>query len=124
MLVLLTAAAFLLYRPFYRRVYTGDRIKGKVSITVDGEAYFSDMSDISGCDKWNVSGGDISLAIKGGEYGKYSCQVIVPKIDKAVSICIYQFNWWNVTEFDLDIAVDAKLELERTRGMGKGRAAS
>ncbi len=86
----------------------GDRIKGNISVTVDNEMISLNMADIHGCDKWNVQGWNASVAVKGGEYGRYDIGVDIPGLERSVTVACHQYNWWNVTRFDLEILVDTQ----------------
>ncbi|MDE6592333.1 MAG: hypothetical protein K2K57_04630 [Oscillospiraceae bacterium] len=109
--LILAGAACLLYRPFYYRLYTGDRIKGNISVTVDNEMISLNMADIHGCDKWNVQNWNASVAVKGGDYGRYDVYVDIPEVERSVTVACHQCNWWNVMEFDLEIIVDTQENL-------------
>ena len=105
--ILLFVVAFcILCKPIYYRLYAGDRIKGNVSVTVDGEAIMLAEEDISGCRKVKINSDSTYIAIKGGEFGGYSFAVNIPNIDKEITIVCSQYNWWTVTRFDLDVIID------------------
>lgn len=106
--LVLAVAACILYRPFYYRNYTGDRIKGNISVTVDNEVISLNMADIHGCDKWNVQGGNASVAVKAGKKERYVIGVDIPEVERSVTVACFHENWWNVTEFDLEILVDTQ----------------
>ena len=109
--LVLAGSVCLLYRPFYYRLYTGDRIKGNISVTVDNEMINLNMADIHVCDKWNVQGWNASVAVKGGEYGGYAIAVDIPEVERSVTVKCYQYNWWNVVRFDIEILVDTQENL-------------
>lgn len=109
----LAAAAVLLCifgRVLYYRNYPHDRIKGDITVTLNGQAVTLDENDFYFCGKGGFSayenGGSARVSIKGGEYGLYSFDIHIPGFAKTVTADIMMYNWWNVTDFKLDIAVD------------------
>ncbi|MBE6857162.1 MAG: hypothetical protein E7500_07025 [Ruminococcus sp.] len=111
--VLLISVICFLYKPIYYRLYFGDRIKGTISFIVDGEAYHLQPKEIQGANELELTdnGNIAELSIHGGEYGGYPIFVYVDTADlEALKLRIncFQHNWWNVTEFKLNIAIDTK----------------
>lgn len=111
--VLLAAAAVFLCvfgRVFYYRLYPHDRITGDITATLNGQAVTLDSDDFSYGGKGGFSvcdnGGSAGVSIEGGEYGLYSFKIHIPGFAKTVTADIMMYNWWNVTDFKLDIAVD------------------
>lgn len=104
--LLLIAALCILCKPIYYRIYTGDRIKGNISVTIDGEKFTPSAEDISDCRKANTKKDRTQIALKGGEYGTYGFHVNIPPIDKTINMKCYHYNWWTVTNFDIGIIID------------------
>ena len=105
-ILLLIAALYIFCKPIYYRIYIGDRIKGNISVTIDGETFTPSSEDISGCRKSNIKGDRTQIAVKGGDYGIYHFGVNIPPIDKTINMGCYHYNWWTVTNFDIDIIID------------------
>lgn len=97
-------------RVIYYRLYSGDRIKGDITVTLNGQAVSLEESDFSFLGKGGFSassnGGSSHISIEGGEYGRYSFDIHIPDFPKTVTVHIMMYNWWNVTDFTLDIALD------------------
>lgn len=111
--VLIVSAICFLYKPIYYRLYFGDRIKGTISVIVDGEAYQLQPKEIQGVDELEIddNGNITEFSIYGGEYGGYPIFVYLDTADidaLELGINCFQHNWWNVTEFKLNIAIDTK----------------
>lgn len=113
----LAAAAVLLCifgRVIYYRNYPHDRIKGDIAVTLNGQAVILDENDFSFVGKGGFSvdksEGYSCVSIEGGEYGLYSFEIHIPGFAKPVTADIMMYNWWNVTDFKLDIAVDEALK--------------
>lgn len=115
--VVLAAAAVLLCvfgRVLYYRHYPHDRITGYITAVLNGQAVTLDGDDFSFSGKGGFSvcdnGGSAGVSIEGGEYGLYSFDICIPGFAKTVTADIMMYNWWNVTDFKLDIAVDEALK--------------
>ncbi|MGN1100647.1 MAG: hypothetical protein ACI4RG_00535 [Huintestinicola sp.] len=115
-LFLAAAAVFLCVfgRVLYYRLYPNDRITGDITVTLNGQAVTLNENDFSFVGKGGFSAyenGDSSrVSIEGGEYGLYSFDICIPGFAKTVTADIMMYNWWNVTDFKLDIAVDEALK--------------
>lgn len=100
----------IVYKPIFYRLYRGDRIKGSVELTIDDkpclleENYFLFHED--GNVKTDGTAADIS--IHGGEYGKYTFEILDTPIGEPILISCFQFNWWNVQTFELSINIDTE----------------
>ena len=116
LLLLLELALFLLARPWYYRLgYFGRRVSGTVRVEVDGEPYDLRAEDFSIVKKglWGErmsvrekSDGSARVAIKAGDYGSYGFYLRLDGLEQPIRIMSYQYNWWNVTRFELLIRVD------------------
>ena len=103
---------------YYRVFYFGDRISGTASVTIDGEAYelkTDDISAIHGSSKeikarFRSEANAAAISIHGGEYGPYTLIVHIDGIDLPLEAVIYQYNWYNVSRFDLHITIDREAE--------------
>ncbi len=112
-LVLLLCFIILFCKPIFYRLYFGDRIKGTVSVSVDGKAYQLQPKEIQGSDELKLTdnGNIAELSIHGGENGGYPICVYLDTADMdalGFEINCFQHNWWNVTEFKLNIEIDTK----------------
>ena len=102
-----------LCKPIYYRLYLGNRITGSVQLSVDGKLITLDENCfITVKDKHSVkqNGDALDIAFRGGDYGSYGFEVEVPNFSEKIRVTIMQFNWWNVVDFDIDIAVDTANE--------------
>ncbi|WP_432649217.1 hypothetical protein [Huintestinicola sp.] len=114
--LLAAAAVFLCIfgRVLYYRHYPHDRITGDITVMLNGQAVTLDESDFSYFGKGGFSaydnGGSARVSVEGGEYGLYSFDIHIPGFAKTVTADIMMYNWWNVTDFKLDIAVDEALK--------------
>lgn len=76
---------------------------------MDGQLLKLDKSNFhSDEDNLKVKGNDsvAHIGIKGGEYGEYKFSIDVPDLDDSIQVTVMQFNWWNVTDFYLDVEID------------------
>ena len=118
-ILLFAGISYLFLKPiYYRFFYFGDRITGTVSVTIDGEPYELKAGDLSA-----VHDGDqevkigfrngaeaAEITIHGGDYGPYTLRIHIDGIDFPLEAVIYEYNWYNVYEFDLDISIDHETE--------------
>ncbi len=123
--ILLKAAAVLLFlivllcllsRPWYYRLgYFGPRISGTVTVEMDGEVYALRAEDFSIQDQ-PLSGnrltvgenadGSAAVSLRAGDHGRYAFTLKLDGLDRPLLINCYQYNWWNVTRFELLIRID------------------
>ncbi len=101
----LLAAVWYFYKPLYYRLYPFDRIRGTVSVSVDGR-----QAELSSAEGLISSDGAARVSIKAGEYGGYSFDLYADGISRPIEINIYHYNWWNVTQFQLECAADTQSE--------------
>ena len=105
--IILGMAACFFYKPLYYRLYLGDRITGSIKVLVDGvpvkldETCFTPLADL----KITVNEFDTAVSRKGGEYGAYYIDMIIPDVNIPVQICVHHFNWWCVTDFSINAEV-------------------
>lgn len=109
--VLCISAICFLYKPIYYRLYLGDRIKGTISVVVDGQIYQLQPKEIQGTTELEISedSSKAELSIHAGEYGGYPIYVYLDTADiemQSIRINCFQANWWNVTEFEAYIEID------------------
>ncbi len=99
----------------YYRCYLGDRITGTVTVTVDGEPYSLKTGSITPYDDsaiWKkprvnyLRDGSARVRIHAGRYGMYGFYLTIDDVVQPICITAYQFNWWNVTNFDLSVSMD------------------
>lgn len=119
LIILFTVIAVLAFvlcffcKPIYYRLYLGNRITGSVQLSVDGKLITLDENCfITVEDKHSVqqNGDALDIAFKGGDYGTYEFEIEVPNFSERITVTIMQFNWWNVVDFDIDIAIDTANE--------------
>lgn len=107
--VLFMAACFFC-KPLYYRLYLGDRITGSIKVSVDGVPLILDESSFSSTlpMKITVNEFDTSVALKGGEYGSYGFDVNIQGVNNPLEVHIHHFNWWSVTEFQINAEVSTE----------------
>lgn len=109
---------FLFCKPIAHRFYPFDRITGTVRVTVDGEKYDLKAGNVTG---WHDEREEVEvelretadgakLSMHGGEYGPYVLVFHINGTDLPLEAVVYQYNWYNVTEFELDISIDTAAE--------------
>ena len=114
LIVLIAAVVYLGfcvgYKTIYYRMYKEDRITGQITVDIDGQAVVFDEERTRG--HWNCKG-DFSLgdheanvSLKAGDYGPYAFDMYIVGMDQPLQFSTYQYNWWNVKTFRIDIAVD------------------
>ncbi len=113
--VLITAVVVYLgfcvgYKTIYYRMYRADRIKGEITVNIDGHsAQFDEARTREG---WNCEGdffvtdNTAKVSLKAGDYGPYDFSVYAVGLDQSLQLSVWQLNWWNVKTFRLDISVD------------------
>ncbi len=115
--VLITAVVVYLgfcvgYKTIYYRMYRADRITGEITVNIDGQSAQFDEARTKECWNWNCEG-DFSItdrtakvSLKAGDYGPYDFFVYVVGLDQPLQFSTYQYNWWNVKTFRIDVVVD------------------
>ena len=116
--ILLICALFAILRAvfpavFYR-VYPFARITGTVTVTVDGKPYSLHPHSISALEDSHRDtphssikpDGSARVRIHAGRYGMYGFCLTIDDVAQPIRITAYQFDWWNVTRFDLTVSVD------------------
>lgn len=98
------------YVLIFPRLYTGDRITGSLKISIDNVPI-----DIEKCDFTIYDTGDISfndktaeISLKGGKHGLYSITVKDGDLAIPINIKVFQYNWHQVTRFDISADIDKK----------------
>lgn len=108
--ILLVLVIFLLRNSeLYYRIYLGDRIKGTVSIFVDGKQCDISESNIVFMKEGNVKikDGKALVSMHAGEYGSYKYE-IEGITDEPVRANFFQGNWWDIVRYDISISIDTK----------------
>lgn len=96
----------LFYYPVFPRIYFGNRIKGDVTITYDGEPYDLNSEQLKSHTKVReIENGRYRIELKGGEYGSNPFEIIFSP-EMIVTVDCFHSNWWYVTKFNLDINID------------------
>ncbi len=104
---------------YYRFFYPWDRIQGTIQIEVDGVSYRIKPSDLkvrlnpgpfesSRIPKLRFRNGSNKLSFNATGYGPYRVDFQIDGITQRFQLGFYQFNWWNVTDFDCNIQIDTK----------------
>lgn len=107
-ILVMGSIAFLILMPY--RFYPGNRIKGTIKLSVDGEIVHLEKDDVYCRKDERISvknrDDDTKIGIKAGKYGGYDIDLNVPGINEELELSVMQFNWWNVTNFDINIDID------------------
>ena len=105
-------------RVVWFRNYPMDRITGRVVLNVNGESCA--LNDDNIISRKNIDftkeaavtpneDGSADIAIRGGNYGAYNFSITSGQLnEKTVGVRCFQPNWWNVTEFEIDIDADTE----------------
>ena len=118
-ILLLAGISYLFLKPpYYRFFYLGDRITGTISVTIDGEKYdlkAGDLSAIHGNKEeikigFHKEADATAISIHAGEYGPYRLIIHIDGIEFPLEAVIYQYNWYNISKFDLDVSIDHETE--------------
>lgn len=112
--LLFVGISYLFFKTlYYRLFYPWNRINGTICITIDGKEYKLKESDVTGSHESEEIGigfrngtDGTKVSIHGGDYGPYTLMIHVDGISAPLEVVVYQYNWWNVSEFDLDISID------------------
>ncbi len=105
---LLLAACFFARLTYYR-AYSGSRLTGTVTVTVDGEVYKLKKDQVSGGDTVKIKkGGSAYFSAAAGEYGRYMFFVRPEALDDTVEISVMKSKWWDIKRFELNISIDTK----------------
>ena len=102
---------------YYRLLYFGDRVSGTVRLVVDGETVPLEKEDFQNLtaaeeklgSKLKVRpqrDGGARVSFRAGSYGSYCFSLRIEGADEPLELTAYQYNWWNVCRFDLEIRVD------------------
>ena len=111
--LLFVGVLFLFFKPLLYRLYPFDRITGTVCVSIDGEKNELKRSDVAV--RYDNSEIDVGfredfdgarISVQGGEYGPYTLIINIDGLNSPIEAVIYQYNWWNVSKFNLDISID------------------
>ena len=115
------SAKFFMPSLFYGYIYPFSRIKGSVSITVDGKNIPLSDCKIS-CihqdkkEKAHVIGSKLST--RAGKYGRY--KFIIEHDGIEIPFYFYQSNCWNCEKFELSFSVDTEKRTISCTGWTRG----
>ena len=103
--LVLSAAALLSPHFYWHYIYHGDRIKGDIHISKDGENIpLNKISLSAGTHDLTVKGD--SLSMRAAEYGSYHVNLDIEGMP--IEFKFYQYNWWNVCTFDISIDINTE----------------
>ena len=125
-LLLAGIALILINHLLYRFIFNSDRITGTIHVTLDGEEYDLKDGDVTGCYESNVIGIEFSkttdgakVSTRGGDYGPYELWIHIEGLASPLKAVVFQYNWWNVVEFDLTVSIDSAAEKITIRSKAK-----
>jgi len=119
--IAVTAIRFIAPSVFFGYIYPFNRIKGNVSISVDGKDIPLSDCEIT-CRKGNdtekvrINGSKIKN--RAGQYGKYIYTVKCNAVE--FPFYIYQANCWNCEDFDVSFIVDTTKQTVSCTGWSRG----
>ena len=118
-IVLLLAAGYFLIPEVRYRLYPFNRIKGNITVISDGNICHLDEDNFrfpkkgdrsfygfKGRGKVRIKNDTAKISFRGGKYGGYAVDIVGITDDKPITVCFYQYNWWNVQRFDMTVTVD------------------
>ena len=120
-IIAVTAIRFAAPSLFFGYIYPFDRIKGTVSLTIDGKDIPLSDCEVT-CthrdqeEKLHVSGSKIKN--RAGEYGRYIYTVKHGSTE--FSFYIYQANCWNCEDFDISFSIDTASRTITCKGWCRG----
>lgn len=114
MILLLGLLCFFFARPWYYRLfYPWDRVTGTVRVELDGKpAAFTIVKNDAMIEQGRTrsspiqGNGSTRVSTHAAEYGKYSFEIQVEGLEQAITATVYQYNWWNVCNFELEVSID------------------
>lgn len=95
---------------FYHLWYFGNRITINLTVEIDGKSEYviseNDKASIQSSESIRVKdcGGKYKISIPAHSYGDYEISFSMNLIP--ITLQLYQFNWWDVQEIDLNVRVD------------------
>lgn len=109
---------------YYRFFYPKDRIEARVQVTIDGEEQRLDESavhcfyDVDGTKEEpldvTAQGYALQVSTPAGAYGIYRLCFSVQTY--AFELELVHFNWWDVCDYEIDIAVDTRKQTVTLKG--------
>ena len=99
----------VVHKPFYYRVYLGDRIKGSVSVEIDDEVYPLREDKIKLLDSGKITvndNGTAEISFRAGRYGSYKFNILALSGENPITVNCFQHDWWNVQRFELLVKID------------------
>ena len=105
----IAAAAVLIFlvifTHFERKIYIGHRVKGSITVTLDGEPV--SIEELT-CDgegigrpRIDYDGNKVSYSILGNEYGVYTFTCKIEGELPTVEVEYEHFNWWERSQYDI-----------------------
>ncbi len=104
--VVFLAVLFTQVIPVSSRFYLGSRIKGTVTLYVDGEqAALSADGASTRHGSITADGEKLRITAKGGLYGGYTFTIDDERLGEPVTITVFQYDWHQITRFDCELYV-------------------
>lgn len=88
--------------PLRSFVYFGDRIKGDISVYLDGDQIDLSKANFDGV-RISDKGKSVTLKDKGKGYGSHTFNISLQEIDCPITLKVYQWDWHQITRFDCSI---------------------
>lgn len=91
---------------FYHLWYFSDRITIHITMDIEGENVIIDKKDIQCSEYADIKDCEdkIQISIPAHSYGDYEISFSMNSIP--ITLQLYQFNWWDVQEINLDMKVN------------------
>lgn len=104
----------LLISPFYKKVHIGHRVKGSISVTLDGEPVkiqeLMCEGEGIGIPMIRYNENRVKYSIRGNKYERYEYTCTLSEGLPAIKIAYDHFNWWEVSTTDLILELFSDLE--------------
>lgn len=88
--------------PFRSFCFIGSRIKGTISVYIDGEQIDLSKENFDGVNIRD-DGRSVTLKDRGKGYGQHTFCMVLQEIDCPINITVCQWDWHQVTRFDCKI---------------------
>ena len=104
-------------KPMRYRLYPWDRITGRIYVEKNDQVYEIMPDNITAqfgtkATKVhaNTENGSTSISVHAGAYGEYCISIEIDGIPHPLEIVCYQYNWWDICDFELSIYIDSRAE--------------
>lgn len=104
-------------KPMRYRLYSKERITGRINVEINNQVYEIMPDNITaqfGTKATKVhaytENGSTNISVHAGAYGEYCISIEIDGIPHPLEIVCYQYNWWDICDFELSIYIDNRTE--------------